>query len=91
MATTRRIVDVATAQRLVDLAPTLPAAVWGRDELDTGEMWNSNSVTAWLLVRSGIGVTGFDLPAGGRAPGWHAGAIAAARTSAGSSISALRR
>jgi hypothetical protein len=24
----------------------LPTPVWGRDELDAGEMWNSNSVTS---------------------------------------------
>jgi hypothetical protein len=78
-ATIHQTVDVATAQLLVDLVPSLPAATWGRDELGAGEMWNSNSVTAWLLVRSGIDVTGFDLPAGGRAPGWDAGAFVARR------------
>ncbi len=30
--------------------------VWGRGETHAGEMWNSNSVTAWLLARSAIDV-----------------------------------
>jgi hypothetical protein len=77
--TVRRMIDVATARRLLDLAPSLPTAVWGRDELGAGEMWNSNSITAWLLVRSGIGLDGFEPPVGGRAPGWRAGAVVAAR------------
>ena len=41
------------AGRLLDLAPAFPAVTWGRDELRAGEMWNSNSLIAWLLVRSG--------------------------------------
>ena len=32
------------ARRLLDLVATVPTPVWGRDELDAGEMWNSNSV-----------------------------------------------
>jgi hypothetical protein len=66
------------ARRLVELAPELPCPVWGRDELRLGEMWNSNSVVAWLLVRAGIDPDGVRPPAGGRAPGWGAG-VAAAR------------
>jgi hypothetical protein len=31
------------ARRLLELAPQVPTPVWGRDELDAGEMWNSNS------------------------------------------------
>ena len=34
----------------------VPMPVWGRDELGTGEMWNSNSVVAWLIARSGLAV-----------------------------------
>src|SRR4051794_41379863 len=44
-----------------------------RDELGTGEMWNSSSVIAWVLVRSGIHAEAIPPPAGGRAPGWQAG------------------
>src|SRR4029453_849777 len=49
------------------------APVWGRDELHAGEMWNSNSVISWLLMRSGLGTDGIRPPRGGRAPGWDAG------------------
>ena len=46
--------DAGRAARLLDLVPVFPAAVtWGRDELRAGEMWNSNSLISWLLVRSG--------------------------------------
>jgi hypothetical protein len=70
--------DAATAQRVLDLVPTVPTAVWGRDELNTGDMWNSNSLTSWLLVTAGFAIERIPLPAGGRAPGWEAG-IAVAR------------
>jgi hypothetical protein len=70
--------DVSQAQRLLDLVPSVPTPVWGRDELGAGEMWNSNSVTAWLLQRAGINTGKIRLPSGGRAPGWDAG-IAIAR------------
>jgi hypothetical protein len=59
--------------RLVALLPTVPTLVWGRDEARAGEMWNSNSVIAWLLVRSSLDVAGAELPPHGRAPGWTAG------------------
>jgi hypothetical protein len=71
--------DAATAQRVLDLVPTVPTAVWGRDELNTGDMWNSNSLTSWLLARSGITTGLLRPPAGGRAPGWKAGLIVAER------------
>jgi hypothetical protein len=59
--------------RLLELLPTVPTLVWGRDEVRAGEMWNSNSVIAWLLVRSSLDVAGAELPPHGRAPGWTAG------------------
>ena len=46
--------DLARASEILELVPCLPALVWGRDELHTGEMWNSNSVTSWLLASAGI-------------------------------------
>jgi hypothetical protein len=67
------------ARRLLELVPEMPTPVWGRDELRTGEMWNSNSFISWLLVRSGLDTSAVHLPAGGRAPGWHAGLIVARR------------
>ena len=74
--------DAGSAQRVLDAAPAVPTAVWGRDELDTGEMWNSNSVIAWLLARAGIAVGSIEPPAGGRAPGWQAGLAVARREDA---------
>lgn len=78
-ATTTLPLDLADAQRVLDLVPSVPTLVWGRDELDAGEMWNSNSVTSWILRRGGIDTTDLAPPNGGRAPGWQAGLIAAAR------------
>jgi hypothetical protein len=69
--------DPKTAVCLLDLVPDVPAATWGRDELGAGDMWNSNSVVAWLLVRSGIDPATATPPANGRAPGWQAGLAAA--------------
>jgi hypothetical protein len=71
--------DTDLARRLLALVPTMPTPVWGRDELHTGEMWNSNSFISWLLVRSGFDTSSIHPPAGGRAPGWHAGLVAARR------------
>jgi len=41
--------DAECARRILGLAPQVPTAVWGRDELHTGDMWNSNSVISWRL------------------------------------------
>jgi hypothetical protein len=74
--------DPQMARRVLDLVPEVPALVWGRDELHAGEMWNSNSLVSWLIVRSGLRVESVLLPAGGRAPGWDAGVVAARRVAA---------
>jgi len=71
--------DPDVAQRVLDLAPHVPTAVWGRDELSAGEMWNSNSIIAWLIARCGLDAESIHPPAGGRAPGWHAGLVVARR------------
>jgi hypothetical protein len=71
--------DPRRARRLLDLVGSLPSPVWGRDELRTGEMWNSNSVISWLLARSGLPTNAIRPPAGGRAPGWEAGLVTARR------------
>ena len=81
-ATTTLQLDLADAQRILDVVPTVPTPVWGRDELDAGEMWNSNSVTSWILHRSGIDTTQLTPPDGGRAPGWDAGLVVATRIDA---------
>jgi hypothetical protein len=71
--------ELAMAQRILSLAPAFPTATWGRDELRAGEMWNSNSLVAWLLARSGHDVASLRPPLRGRAPGWSAGLAVAAR------------
>jgi hypothetical protein len=73
--------DLDCARRLLGLVPHVPTPVWGRDELGTGEMWNSNSVISWLIVRSGLDAGPIHTPRGGRAPGWNAGIAVARRTS----------
>jgi hypothetical protein len=73
--------DVTRAREVLRLVPLVPALAWGRDESRTGEMWNSNSLTAWLLAGSGHRMETIDPPAHGRAPGWQAGLTVAARSS----------
>ncbi len=76
----RRLVeDEDCARRVLATVPQVPTPVWGRDELGTGEMWNSNSIISWVIARSGIDADAIQPPAGGRAPGWHAGVMVAAR------------
>jgi deazaflavin-dependent oxidoreductase (nitroreductase family) len=71
--------DADRARQVLDLVPGVPAPAWGRDEQQAGEMWNSNSVVAWVLARSGHDTGEISPPAGGRAPGWRAGLAVAAR------------
>jgi hypothetical protein len=71
--------DPGLARRVLELVPQVPTPVWGRDELRTGEMWNSNSFISWLIARAGLDPTLARLPAGGRAPGWNAGLVVARR------------
>ncbi len=54
--------DPALAQRILDLVPLVPTPTWGRDELRTGDMWNSNSLISWLLVSAGFAVAQVMLP-----------------------------
>lgn len=72
--------DPRAARRLLDIVPSVPTSVWGRDELGAGEMWTSNSVISWLIDRSGLlAADAVPLPAHGRAPGWDAGLAVARR------------
>jgi hypothetical protein len=71
--------DLAPAQRVLELVPSVPILVWGRDELGAGDMWNSNSLISWLLVRAGVDTDPLQPPSGGRAPGWDAGLVVARR------------
>ena len=76
----RRLSDAeACAHRVLELVPQVPTPLWGRDELGTGEMWNSNSVIAWVIARSAIEADAIRPPVGGRAPGWNAGLEVARR------------
>ncbi|MBD0860667.1 hypothetical protein IA539_05530 [Gordonia sp. zg691] len=67
--------EVASA--LVRMVGDVPRFTWGRDALGVGDMWNSNSLIAWLLERSGIDAASVHPPGGGGAPGWRAGVAAA--------------
>jgi hypothetical protein len=78
----RLTTDLLSAQRVLDLAPSVPTPVWGRDELAAGDMWNSNSVVSWLIVRSGLDAESIQPPEGGRAPGWKSGLVVARRRQA---------
>ena len=71
--------DKGVAQRVLEVAGEVPPLVWGRDEMGTGEMWNSNAVIAWIIARSGLDAKAVHPPAGGRAPGWSAGVAVAGR------------
>lgn len=76
----RRLADGDdAARRLSDLLADVPVHTWGRDALGVGDMWNSNSLVAWLLARSGLDVGGLGPPDDGRAPGWQSGLAAARR------------
>jgi hypothetical protein len=83
--------DRDMAQRVLDLVGELPAATWGRDELRAGEMWNSNSLTSWLLAESGHDTADIRPPSHGRAPGWSAGLTVAARDAVGAPDVRVRR
>jgi hypothetical protein len=72
--------DPNRAVQIIELVPHVPTLVWGRDELNTGDMWNSNSLTSWLIVRGGIAADRVHPPVHGRAPGWRAGLAIARRS-----------
>jgi hypothetical protein len=74
--------DPRVARRLLNLVPTVPTPVWGRDELEAGEMWNSNSMIAWLVASAGLPAQLVRPPVCGRAPGWDAGLEVARRSGA---------
>jgi hypothetical protein len=72
--------DLDRARLILELVPSVPPLVWGRDERHAGDMWNSNSVISWLLTRSGIDAGKIQPPPGGRAPGWRGGVAIAVAT-----------
>ena len=67
------------ARALLALVPECPTPVWGRDDLGTVDMWNSNSVVAWLLTRAGLHGGELAPPAPRSSPGWGAGVGVAQR------------
>ncbi|WHU48014.1 hypothetical protein QNM97_03150 [Gordonia sp. L191] len=73
--------DVAAL--IVAAVADVPALTWGRRPSGTAEMWNSNSMVAWLLATAGIlAADGTDipgLPTHCRAPGWGTGLTIACR------------
>ena len=73
--------DPASVRNVLALLRAVPPLTWGRDELGTGEMWNSNSLVAWVLARSGHDMHRIQPPRRGRAPGWDAGLVLADRES----------
>jgi hypothetical protein len=75
----RMSADAEHARRVLALAPQFRTATWALDEQRTGDMWNSNSLISWLLACSGHDLATVAPPAGGRAPGWTAGLVAATR------------
>jgi hypothetical protein len=77
----RLTTDPRVARRVIALVPAVPVPVWGRDELHAGEMWNSNSMIAWVLARAGLPAGAVRPPSCGRAPGWDAGVEVARRIS----------
>ncbi len=83
--------DLAQAERLMATLGGVPTMVWGRDEARAGEMWNSNSVIAWVLASSGFDVDAISPPSGGRAPGWQAGLIVAGRASSSTARTSQHR
>jgi hypothetical protein len=74
--------DPHIARRLLDLVTIVPRPVWGRDDLQAGEMWNSNSMIAWLIATAGLSTDLLGPPPRGRAPGWYAGLEVARRSGA---------
>jgi hypothetical membrane protein len=69
--------DPDRARRILRAAPEVPILTWGRDEIGAGEMWNSNSMISWMLEQVDFDASSIKPPAGGRAPGWTAGIVAA--------------
>jgi hypothetical protein len=78
----RRLTDEGdVADRVLETIHDVPTPLWGRDQLRAGEMWTCNSVISWLVARTGLDSVGLvGPPAGGRAPGWHAGLVVGKRS-----------
>lgn len=80
--------DGPKLNEVLDLLALVPRPVWGRDEMRTGDMWNSNSIISWSLAKANLLAPAGRPPKGGRAPGWDAGVLAAARDQSRTQIAA---
>ena len=69
--------EASHARAVFDGVADVPLLTWGRDDLRTGDMWNSNSLVSWSLTKGGVDIDTVTLPTNGRAPGWSAGVVAA--------------
>jgi hypothetical protein len=69
--------DPAQVADVLQILPQVPPLTWGRDELGTGDMWNSNSLVSWALASTGHDLHRVVPPRHGRAPGWQAGLVLA--------------
>jgi hypothetical protein len=74
--------DPAQVAAVLRVLREVPPLTWGRDELGTGDMWNSNSLVSWALARTAHDMRGIAPPQNGRAPGWRAGLVLADRQGA---------
>ena len=70
------------ADHVLSAVTRVPPLTWGRDELGVDDMWNSNSVVAFVLTKAGVTVDDLTPPGNGRAPGWRAGLFAARQAKA---------
>jgi hypothetical protein len=71
--------DPAHVAAVLSVLPQVPPLTWGRDELGTGDMWNSNSLVSWALACTGHDMQAIKPPPRSRAPGWRAGLCLADR------------
>ena len=55
--------SLVCARRVLEVLAEIPTPVWGRDDSNTGEMWNSNSIVSWALTRSGVDLSTISPPA----------------------------
>ena len=60
--------DEVVASRVLTQVSTVPTLTWGRDDLGLGDMWNSNSLVAWLLSTCGLDAAGLRRLAGAERP-----------------------
>lgn len=70
---TETAIDPGAARALLDRVAQVPALTWGRTVGSGGDMWNSNSLVAWLVGGGVLGTADQLPPRDGWAPGWEAG------------------